>query len=136
MSVSEIQASYAEYADRLHRLEFIDRLITGRYRRDRFGDIDGKVLDVACGTGTNFRYLPCSVDLVGVDISQEMLANAEERLAALGRDGAHLMVRSTRPTITTRGVLAAVRPLGRNAVTSSGSRNLQEVRGTADRTSE
>lgn len=87
MSLSEIRASYAEYADRLHRFEFVDRLITGRYRRDRFGDVDGKVLDVACGTGTNFRYLPESVELVGVDISPEMLANAEEQLAALGRDG-------------------------------------------------
>jgi len=87
MSIAEIQASYAEYADWLHRFEVIDRAVTGRYRRARFGDVSGRVLDVACGTGTNFRYLPESVDLVGIDISPEMLANANEQLADLGRDG-------------------------------------------------
>jgi ubiquinone/menaquinone biosynthesis C-methylase UbiE len=87
MSVSDIKASYAELADSIHRLEWIDRIIIGRHRRYRFGDVEGKVLDVACGTGTNFRYLPETVDIVGIDISPEMLANAEEQLTDLGRDG-------------------------------------------------
>lgn len=87
MSVTEIQASYAEYADWLHRFEWFDRLVTGRYRRTRFGDVEGRVLDVACGTGTNFRYLPEAVELVGIDISPEMLENAAEQLTELGRDG-------------------------------------------------
>jgi ubiquinone/menaquinone biosynthesis C-methylase UbiE len=87
MSVSEIKASYAEYADWMHRFERLDRLVTGRYRRHRFGDVHGTVLDVACGTGTNFRYLPETAELVGIDISPEMLANAEATLATLGRDG-------------------------------------------------
>lgn len=87
MSVSEIKASYAEFADAMHRLEWIDRVITGRHRRHRFSDVEGKVLDVACGTGTNFRYLPETVELVGIDISPEMLTKAEETLAGLGKDG-------------------------------------------------
>jgi ubiquinone/menaquinone biosynthesis C-methylase UbiE len=87
MSVSEIRASYAEYADWIHRFEWFDRAVTGRYRRDRFGDVEGTVLDVACGTGTNFQYLPETVEIVGIDISPEMLANAEKQLTALGRDG-------------------------------------------------
>ncbi|WP_249269027.1 class I SAM-dependent methyltransferase [Halorubrum sp. Hd13] len=87
MSISEIQASYAEYADWLHRFEVVDRAVTGRYRHARFSDVSGRVIDVACGTGTNFRYLPESVDLVGIDISPEMLAKADEQLADLGLDG-------------------------------------------------
>jgi ubiquinone/menaquinone biosynthesis C-methylase UbiE len=87
MSVSEIRTSYAQFADGIRRLEWLDRLITGRHRRHRFGDVNGDVLDVACGTGTNFRYLPETVELVGIDISPEMLAEAEAQLADLGREG-------------------------------------------------
>jgi len=86
-TLSEIRAAYAGQADWIHRLEWADRLVTGRYRRARFGDVEGEVLDVACGTGANFRYLPETVDLVGIDISPEMLANAEKRLADLDVDG-------------------------------------------------
>jgi len=88
MSVSDIKDAYAEYADWMHRLEWLDRVVIGRYRRARFGDVEGRVLDVACGTGTNFRYLPDTVDLVGIDVSPEMLANAEEQLTELEIDGA------------------------------------------------
>ncbi|WP_419181198.1 class I SAM-dependent methyltransferase [Haloarcula pelagica] len=87
MSVSEIKSWYADHADWMHRFERVDRLLTGRYRRHRFGDVDGRVLDVACGTGANFRYLPESADLVGIDISPAMLDRASDQLASLGRDG-------------------------------------------------
>jgi len=87
MSVSDIKDSYADYADQMQRFEWIDRVILGRYRHARFGDVEGRVLDVACGTGTNFRYLPDTVDLVGIDVSPEMLANAEEQLTELELEG-------------------------------------------------
>src|SRR5699024_9946383 len=50
-------------------------------------DADGRVLDVACGTGANFPYLPDTVALVGVDISPEMLAKARDRLGRLKIEG-------------------------------------------------
>jgi len=87
LTIPEIKASYAGYAAWIRRFEPIDRLVTGRYRRHRFGDVEGRVLDVACGTGTNFRYLPEDVDLVGIDVSTAMLAEAETTLDSLGRDG-------------------------------------------------
>ncbi|GAA0521102.1 Methyltransferase domain-containing protein [Halorubrum aquaticum] len=87
MSVSEIKDSYDEFADGMRRLEWLDRLIIGHRRSHQFGDVEGKVLDIACGTGTNFRYLPETVELVGIDISPEMLANAETQLTDLGREG-------------------------------------------------
>lgn len=87
LTIPEIKASYAGYAAWIRRFEPIDRLVTGRHRRHRFGDVEGRVLDVACGTGTNFRYLPADVDLVGIDVSPAMLAEAETTLDSLGRDG-------------------------------------------------
>lgn len=87
MSVTDIQASYVKYADWMHRFEWFDRLLTGRYRRERFGDVEGRVLDVACGTGPNFRYLPSTIELVGTDISPAMLANAKDQLDGLAVNG-------------------------------------------------
>ena len=87
MSVSDIKDSYADVADRMGWFEWLDRLVIGGHRRDRFGDVEGRVLDVACGTGTNFQYVPETAELVGIDISPEMLANADAKLDDLGRDG-------------------------------------------------
>jgi len=87
MSTDEIRAAYDEYADMFHRFERVERLVTGWYRRERFGDVRGRVLDVACGTGTNAEYLPESVEYVGVDVSGEMLSKARDRLDRLGIDG-------------------------------------------------
>jgi len=87
MSVEDIRAAYADYAGWVDRLGWVNRLFTGRYRREQFGDARGRVLDVACGAGTNFRYLPASTDVVGVDVSPEMLDSARAELDRLGRDG-------------------------------------------------
>ncbi|WP_255193190.1 class I SAM-dependent methyltransferase [Natronobeatus ordinarius] len=87
MSVDEIRDSYADWADWADRFDWLDRTVTGRYRRELFGDARGRVLDVACGTGTNFPSLPPEVDLVGIDVSPAMLANARERLERLEVDG-------------------------------------------------
>jgi len=86
-SPAEVADLYADLADDLSRWAPADRLVTGRYRRRQFGAVEGRVLDVACGTGTNFPHLPASVDLVGVDVSPAMLRNARAELDRLGRDG-------------------------------------------------
>lgn len=87
MSIAEIRSVYAEQADWIHRMDWFDRRFTGRYRRQLFAAANGRVLDVACGTGPNFRYLPDTVDLTGIDISPEMLAKARQRLEPLDVDG-------------------------------------------------
>lgn len=87
MTADDVAAIYADKADAIHRFDRLDRLLTGRYRAARFGDVTGHVLDVACGTGTNFPYLPESAELVGIDISPEMLEKARDRLAGLHLNG-------------------------------------------------
>jgi len=87
MSTGEIRDTYADRASWFARLDWLDRLVTGRYREPLFSTASGRVLDVACGTGVNFPYLPADVDLVGVDLSPEMLAGAREQLDGLELDG-------------------------------------------------
>lgn len=91
-SDDEIADAYADVADKLARWRQLDRLFAGRYRRRQFEHANGRVLDVACGTGRNFRYLPSSSEVVGIDISDEMLAHARNELDRLELSGtAHQM---------------------------------------------
>lgn len=80
-SPDDLREIYADLAPCMARMGWLDRLITGRHRRRLFGTAGGRVLDVACGTGTNLRYLPEEIDYVGVDLSPDMIAHARERSA-------------------------------------------------------
>lgn len=86
-STDEIADAYADVADKLAQWRQLDRLFAGRYRHHQFEHANGRVLDVACGTGRNFRYLPSSSEVVGIDISDEMLAHARSELDRLERSG-------------------------------------------------
>jgi ubiquinone/menaquinone biosynthesis C-methylase UbiE len=78
-SPATIRDTYADQADTMDRLDVLNRLFTGRYRHGLFGRGEGRVLDVACGVGTNRRYLPADVEYVGVDLSPDMLTKAAGR---------------------------------------------------------
>jgi ubiquinone/menaquinone biosynthesis C-methylase UbiE len=84
-SAGDIRETYADQADTFARMAPLDRLFLGRYRRRLFGRATGRVLDVACGVGTNARYVPATTDYVGVDLSPEMLEQAENRVEGLRR---------------------------------------------------
>ncbi len=79
-SVADVRETYREQAATIDRMSWLNRLLTGRYREELFGDASGRVLDVACGIGTNARYLPEGSEYVGIDVSPEMLAKAVRRL--------------------------------------------------------
>lgn len=51
------------------------------YRRKLFSDLEGRVVDIACGPGDNFRYMSESADIVAVDISPDVLDWAQEEAA-------------------------------------------------------
>ena len=87
VTVEDIQTVYDRQAKWVSRLGWLDQLVTGRYRRQQFGRATGRILDVACGPGANFRYLPDSTDVVGIDISEGLLELARAELDALERDG-------------------------------------------------
>jgi ubiquinone/menaquinone biosynthesis C-methylase UbiE len=53
-------------------------------RKQLFARATGRVLDVGCGYGINFPYLTHASEIVGVDFSPLMLANARQRLRNSG----------------------------------------------------
>ena len=66
---------------------FIERRILGPTHRSwACSQTTGKTLEVAIGTGLNIASYPPGVELVGLDLSPEMLALARQRAEELGRD--------------------------------------------------
>lgn len=103
-SVPEIQDAVSDHIDEMDGSSFSNRLLTSRYRRV-FSNAFGRVLDVACGTGTNLEYLPETVEYVGVDISSEMLARAANRFDELDR-GASLREMDAQKTSSSRTIVS------------------------------
>ena len=59
----------------------------GRYRpmrRKLFEGVRGSVLDAGVGTGRNMPFYPSNGEVVGIDLSPQMLARARKRKARLG----------------------------------------------------
>jgi ubiquinone/menaquinone biosynthesis C-methylase UbiE len=84
-SPDELQFIYADAAETFERFEALNQRLIGRYRRRLFSRAQGEVLDVACGTGSNFRHLPEGCSVVGVDLSAAMLDGARREAAGLDR---------------------------------------------------
>ena len=85
-SVADVRKTYRDQAATIDRMSWLNRLLPGRHRRRLFGDANGRVLDVACGVGTNARYLPEVSEYVGIDVSPEMLAKAVQPLDDRSRE--------------------------------------------------
>jgi ubiquinone/menaquinone biosynthesis C-methylase UbiE len=79
-TIADVKETYREQATTMARMDWLNRALSGRYRRALFGDATGRVLDVACGVGTNAAYLADDTEYVGIDISDAVLAEARQRL--------------------------------------------------------
>jgi ubiquinone/menaquinone biosynthesis C-methylase UbiE len=79
-TIADVKETYREQAATMARMDWLNRAISGRYRRALFGDATGRVLDVACGVGTNAQYLDQDAEYVGIDISPAVLTKARQRL--------------------------------------------------------
>jgi len=77
-TIADVRDIYREQAATLGRVEWLNRLLTRRYRRPLFQQARGRVLDVACGLATNAQYVPDSTEYVGIDVSVDVLKQAEQ----------------------------------------------------------
>ena len=66
------------------QMNFMDRHLFTGGREWLAARAQGKVLEVAVGTGRNLRYYPKDIDLVGVDLSPAVLEIARGRANDLG----------------------------------------------------
>ena len=62
-----------------------ERLLFADGRQWACGQATGDVLEVAIGTGRNLSFYPADVNLVGIDVSPNMLDLARERAQTLSR---------------------------------------------------
>ena len=83
----EVRRRYNEFAPDYSSMSvFTERVLRVQVLRNRlFTTARGDVLDVACGTGENFRYFGDDARVTAVDLSPGMLAQAQARAAALGK---------------------------------------------------
>ena len=58
----------------------MDKMGGARRRQRVLADATGRVLEVGIGTGRNLEHYPSRIDLVGIDVSTQMLARASRRI--------------------------------------------------------
>jgi SAM-dependent methyltransferase len=68
------------------RIGFFERLLFGGGREWVCGQAEGKVLEIALGTGRNLPFYAQDVRLTGVALSPAMLEIARRRAEELGRE--------------------------------------------------
>jgi len=76
-----LQAKYNITAYFYDILDYPWERIYRQWRPNLVGDIRGRVLEAGVGTGRNLEYYHQDVDLVGIDISNNMLHRAKKRIS-------------------------------------------------------
>lgn len=75
MTANQVQSAYNEIADQYEKKIWFDQHILGvaRLRKNLLAKAMGRILDVACGTGSNIPFFPAGSDITAVDLSPNML---------------------------------------------------------------
>ena len=66
-------------------IKFFERVLFSGGRSWACSQASGVVLEIAVGTGRNLEYYPPGVQLLGIDVSPNMIAVAQEKARAAGR---------------------------------------------------
>jgi phosphatidylethanolamine/phosphatidyl-N-methylethanolamine N-methyltransferase len=90
--LTDVEAATAEVVRTYDRMAPVYDALDGIYewswkrrlRAELFRHARGRVLDVGVGTGCNMPFYPAGSEVVGIDSSRRMLAEARQRAARLG----------------------------------------------------
>ncbi len=58
----------------------MDHLVKEDWRKELLKGVNGRILEVGVGIGTNFKYYPKEAEVVGIDFSSKMLDRAREKV--------------------------------------------------------
>lgn len=85
MTMHALQSAYDELAPQYEKKTWFDQHILGvaRQRKQLISKAQGKILDVACGTGLNFPMFPEAGEITAIDLSPRMLEIAQQKAAML-----------------------------------------------------
>lgn len=85
LAPDQLQVAYDEIADGYEKKLWFDHYILGvaRQRKQLMSRANGKILDVACGTGLNFPHFPSTSEITAVDLSERMLGMAHRKTIEL-----------------------------------------------------
>lgn len=86
MDTEQIRRRYDEWAGNWRLVNGITDtlLLFNRLRKKHMSTATGSVLDVACGTGENFPYLTKASSIAALDLSSEMVREADRRTRQMG----------------------------------------------------
>lgn len=75
LTAPQIQNAYDEIADQYEKKVWFDQHVLGvaRLKKKLLSKANGKVLEVACGTGQNLQFFAPNSDITAVDLSPKML---------------------------------------------------------------
>ncbi|MBN8654273.1 MAG: class I SAM-dependent methyltransferase [Anaerolineae bacterium] len=86
LTASQIQNAYDKIADQYEKKIWFDQHVLGvaRLKKKLLSKAKGKILEVACGIGSNIPLFPADSDITVVDISPKMLDVARENATKNG----------------------------------------------------
>ncbi len=75
MTANQVQSTYDEISGQYEKKIWFDQHIlgVGRLRKRLMSKASGRILDVACGTGSNIPFFPTGSDITAIDLSPNML---------------------------------------------------------------
>ncbi|SRR6266498_223514 len=85
LNVNELQNAYDEIANQFDKKTWFDQFILGvaSQRKQLMSQAHGRILDIACGTGSNFPFFPSTSEVIAVDLSSRMLEVGVQKAAAM-----------------------------------------------------
>ena len=84
-SSKQIEAIYDKHAKWYDFRMYFTESIIKKLRRKLIGNANGRVLEISFGSGVNLPYYCKDCEIVGIDISKEMLKRAKKRASKYGR---------------------------------------------------